>query len=251
MSTMSREIVVVDDEQQLAARGAAHIADCMRAAVAGQGVFRIASAGGSTPRLVNGVLANDPSYRDLPWDRVDIFWGDERTVPSDHADSNYRMAVETLLSKVPVDASRIHRIPSELPDHDAAARQYEQTLRAVFGVRESLPRFDLILLGMGADGHTASLFPGSTAVAERARLVVASYAEAMKAWRITLTLPVLNAAAQVTVMVNGASKAAAAAAALEPPQGATPPPAGLVQPVNGCVTWMLDRAAAKLLTSAT
>jgi 6-phosphogluconolactonase len=248
---MSTNVVVVDDERQLARTAAEIVADAMRAAISSDGVFRLALAGGSTPRLVHGVLAEEPRYRALPWSRVDVFWGDERTVPPDHPDSNYRMALDTLLSKVPIDPSRVFRIPADDPDPHRAADRYEQVVRAAFDVQPPiLPRFDLILLGVGADGHTASLFPSSPTLLERERLVVASWAEALSTWRVTLTLPVINAAAQVTFMVSGAAKAAAVAATLEPPAGSTPPPAALVQPVDGRVTWVLDAPAARFLRSA-
>ncbi len=247
---MAREIVIVEDEQQLAATAADLVAVSMRAAVESHGVFRIALAGGTTPRSVHTVLAGDPKYKTLPWGQTDVFWGDERAVRPDHPDSNYRMAFETLLSRVPVDPARVFRIPAEDPDPQEAAAEYARTLRRVFGTADrALPRFDLMLLGVGADGHTASLFPSSPALDERDRLVVAAWSDAHRTWRVTMTLPVLNAAAQVTFMVSGAGKAAAVAAALAPPLDATPPPAGLVQPVAGRAIWVLDRAAARYLQS--
>lgn len=247
---MAPDIVLVADEQQLAATTAEIVADAMRTAVANDGVFRIALAGGSTPRLVHGVLATEPRYRTLPWSRTEIFWGDERTVPPDHPDSNYRMAHETLLSKVPIDPSRVFRIPADDPDPHQAAERYAQVIRAAFASQgAAVPRFDLILLGCGTDGHTASLFPGNVALLERERLVVAAWAAALNTWRVTMTFPLINAATQVTFMVSGAGKAAAVAAALEPPRDATPPPAALVQPINGRVTWVLDRDAARYLRS--
>jgi 6-phosphogluconolactonase len=248
---MATEVVVVEDEQQLAAAVAELVADAMRAAVASDGVFRLALAGGSTPRLLHAVLVNDPRYRTLPWSRTDVFWGDERAVPPDHADSNYRMALETLVSKVPIDPTRVYRVPTEDADPERAAARYEQTIRTAFELEaHGIPRFDLILLGVGADGHTASLFPTSPAVREQQRLVVAAWSDAHQTWRVTMTLPLLNAAAQVTFMVSGAAKAAAVAAALEPPRDSTPPPAALVQPFDGRVIWVLDRAAARFLRSA-
>ncbi len=246
---MAREILIVDDELQLATAAADLVAEAMRTAVDMKAVFRVALAGGSTPRSLHEVLAGNPRYKSLPWAQTDVFWGDERAVPPDHPDSNYRMAVETLLSKVPIDPARVYRMPAEDPDPQQAAARYEQTIRTVSGlVDRTLPRFDLILLGMGADGHTASLFPSSPALDERDRLVVAAWSDAHRTWRITLTLPVLNAAAQVTFMVSGESKAAAVAAALAPSSDA-PPPAGLVQPLAGRTIWILDRAAARYLQS--
>jgi len=248
---MTREVLIVEDERQLATTAAELVAESMLAAVTSRGTFRIALAGGSTPRLLHGVLTSDAKYRALPWHHTDVFWGDERAVAPDHANSNYRMALETLLSKVPIDPARVHRIPAEDPDPRHAAARYEDTLRQVFGlVDREPPRFDLILLGMGADGHTASLFPSSPAVDERDRLVVAAWSDAHRTWRVTMTLPVLNAAAQVTFMVSGDGKAAAVAAALASPGDATPPPAALVQPVDGRAIWVVDRPAARYLQSA-
>src|SRR5271166_3507679 len=146
----------------------------------------------------------------LPWDQMFFFWGDERHVPPDDPDSNYRMAKETLLSKVPIPPDNIFRIPAENPDASAAAEAYEQALRKFFAVAPGeLPRFDLILLGMGPDGHAASLFPETSALEEKSRLVVANWVEKLKTSRITLTLPVLNSARCVAFLVSGADKAAA------------------------------------------
>lgn len=246
---MAREIVVVEHEAELAEAAAAHVAEVIRAAVARDGVCRLALAGGSTPRLLHGVLATDPRFHAVPWGQVDVFWGDERTVPPDHAESNYRMAFETLISKVPIDPARVYRVLAEDPDHQRAAARYEDTLRATFTVdTRDIPRFDLVLLGVGADGHTASLFPDSAAIHERQRLVVAAWSSAYQTWRITLTFPVLNAASQITFLVSGATKAAAVAAAIDPPADATAPPAAHVQPIDGNVTWLLDRAAAQHLS---
>lgn len=248
---MTTNVVVVGDEHQLAATAAEIVASAMRTAVSSAGVFRLALAGGSTPRLVHGVLAGEPRYRALPWSQTEVFWGDERTVPPDHPDSNYHMALDTLLSKVPIDPSRVFRIPADDPDPHRAATRYEHVVRAAFNVQPPVwPRFDLILLGVGADGHTASLFPSSAALLERERIVVAAWAEALATWRVTMTVPAINAAAQVTFLVSGAAKAAAVAAALEPPPGSTPPPAALVQPADGRVTWVLDAPAARFLRSA-
>lgn len=248
---MAREVLIVEDEQSVARTVADLVADAMLAAVAGNGAFRVALAGGSTPRLLHALLTSDAKYARLPWGHADVFWGDERGVPPDHPDSNYRMALETLLSKVPVDPARVHRIPADDPDPQQAAVRYERTLRTVFGLDAGeVPRFDLILLGVGADGHTASIFPSSPALDERDRSVVAAWSDAHRSWRVTMTLPVLNAAAQVTFMVSGEGKAAAVAAALAPPADAAPPPAGLVRPVTGRAIWVLDRAAARHLESA-
>lgn len=195
-----------------------------------QGAFRVALAGGSTPKGLYARLAEAP----FPWERIDWFWGDERRVPPDHPDSNYGMAWETLLSKVAADPERIHRIQAEFPD---AAERYESTLKRVFG--GPLPRFDLILLGMGADGHTASLFPGNAALGESQRLVVATQVPGLGE-RITLTLPVLNHAEFVMFLVSGREKREALQAVLAPKHRVPPRPAGMVQAPQ---VWMVDEAA--------
>jgi 6-phosphogluconolactonase len=201
--------------------------------LADRSVARVALAGGSTPKAMYRLLAS-PAFRErVDWRRVEIFFGDERCVPPDHADSNYRMAREALLDHVPLPPENVHRIEGE-KDPEAAARAYAALLPE---------RFDLALLGMGPDGHTASLFPGTPALAEREARAVAVYVERMKSWRVTLTAPVLSAAEEVIVMTVGEEKAGALALALEGPEGAVP--IQLVKPRR--MTWLIDRAAAKKL----
>jgi 6-phosphogluconolactonase len=198
------------------------------------------------------LLANEASLKvQMPWERTHFFWGDERHVPPDHSDSNYRIAYEAMFSKAPVPAANVHRIKSELEDARQAAAEYEQTLRDFFELGTGqLPRFDLVLLGMGPDGHTASVFPGTEALSERRRLVVANRVEKFDSYRITLTLPVLNNAACVMFLVSGAEKAATLRAVLEGDNGPEPYPAQLVQPTNGRLIWLVSREAARLLPGA-
>ena len=185
----------------------------------------------------------------LPWDRMFFFWGDERHVPPTDVDSNYRMADEAMLSKVPVPAGNVFRIPTENPDAAAAAEAYEQTLRKFFALEPgAIPRFDLILLGLGPDGHTASLFPGTAALHEKSRLVVANWVEKLKTSRLSFTFPVLNAAACVAFLVSGTDKAAALHSVLESDAPGEQYPAKLVHPTNGKLLWLIDRAAASQLT---
>jgi 6-phosphogluconolactonase len=207
-------------------------------AIQERGRCAVALAGGSTPRGVYRLLADEPFRSRVPWDRIECFWGDERHVPPDHPDSNYRMAADTLLSKVPVSPRNIHRMPGETRDAAQAAREYEEELRASF---HGMPRFDLILLGLGADGHTASLFPGTPALAEHGRWCVATWVSRLSAYRLTLTFPVLNATRVVAFVVSGAEKAGIVRAVL---RGAGDLPARRVQPMDGELWWMLDRAAA-------
>jgi 6-phosphogluconolactonase len=212
--------------------------------------FAVALSGGSTPRSLYGLLAANAASS-LPWDRMFFFFGDERHVPPDDPESNYRMANESLLSKVPVPTANVFRVPTENPDASAAAEAYEQTLRQFFAVKPGeFPRFDLILLGMGPDGHTASLFPETTALQEKSRLVVANCVEKLKTSRITFTLPLLNAARRVTFLVSGTQKAPALHEVLEGNAPGEKYPSKLVSPKDGKVIWLVDRAAASELATA-
>ena len=219
-------------------------------AVAERGRFTIALSGGSTPRNMYTLIAANAATT-LPWDRMFFFFGDERHVPPDDPESNYRMANEALLSKVPVPPANVFRIPAENPDADAAAEMYEQTLRKFFALAPGeFPRFDLILLGIGPDGHTASLFPETAALQEKTRLVVANWVEKLNTSRITLTLPVLNHARCVAFLVSGIDKAAALHEVLEGKAPAEKYPSKLVQPSEGKLIWFVDRAAASELSTA-
>lgn len=233
------------DADALAAEAATIVADIAAEAIRERGRFVLSLAGGTTPRGLYGRLAAAPYREQLPWARTWVFFGDERCVPPTDKDSNYLMAYETLLRAVPIPGSQIFRIPGEAPDPLAAAAEYERRLRAAFA--PGPVRLDLVLLGMGVDGHTASLFPGSPALDERERLVVAVDARAAAVRsRITLTPPVLAAARHVLVLVSGKEKARAVADAL---QNATSTlPAARVHPTEGTLTWLLDRAAAANLT---
>lgn len=209
------------------------------------GSARIALSGGSTPRALFTLLASAEYADKLDWQTVDIFWGDERTVPPDHADSNYRMAHETLLSKLPVPEARIHRMRGEI-DPVAAAADYSLVLQQVFELAETgaIPRFDLILLGLGPDGHTASLFPHTSALDVRDQLVVANPVPQQQTTRLTLTVPVLLAAAQIHFLVAGSDKAPAVHLALEGEWNPAETPSQYLRQANGQVTWLLDSAAA-------
>jgi 6-phosphogluconolactonase len=219
-------------------------------AITERGRFTIALSGGSTPKNLYTLIAANASAS-LPWDRMFFFWGDERHVPPDNPDSNYRMAKETLLSKVAIPPANIFRIPAENPDASAAADAYEQTLRKFFAVAPGeFPRFDLILLGIGPDGHTASLFPETAALEETSRLVVANWVEKLQTNRITFTLPVLNAARCVAFLVSGTDKAAVLHEVLEGNAPAEKYPSKLVRPSEGKLIWFVDRAAASQLSTA-
>ncbi len=219
-------------------------------AVAQRGRFTIALSGGSTPRNLYTLIAANASAT-LPWDKMFFFWGDERHVPADSPDSNYRMARESLLSKVPIPPANIFPVPTENPDAAQVAESYEQTLRNFFAVAPGeFPRFDLILLGMGPDGHTASLFPETAALQEKSRLVVANWVEKLGGSRITFTLPLLNSARCVAFLVSGTDKAAALHEVLEGNAPAEKYPSRLVRPREGKLIWFVDRAAASELSTA-
>ncbi len=248
-------IRLVADPEELARAAAGEFTRRAGEAARARGRFAVALSGGSTPLATYRLLADDTGraiYRSrIPWDRVHVFWGDERHVPPDHHDSNYRAAREALLSRVPLPPGNIHRIPAEEPDASRAAEAYEGTLRSFFALKSGqAPRFDLVLLGMGADGHTASLFPGSEAVRETACLVVAARVEGPGAHRITLTPPAINAAACVLFLVQGADKAETLKAVLEDPPQPDRYPAQAIRPARGDLVWLVDRAAARLLPAA-
>lgn len=237
---------VVESVDDLARAGAAEFLECARDAEQARGRFVVALSGGSTPRRLYKFLAREPFRRQIPWASVEFFWGDERTVPPDHPDleSNFRMAKEVLLAPLGISPERIHRIEAERPDRDAAARAYETELARVLG---EPPRLDLILLGLGADGHTASIFPQTLAVRERVRWVVAHHVPALGADRITLTPPIINRAACVVFLVAGAEKATAVARVLHGPREPDLLPAQLIAPEHGRLLWLLEREAARLL----
>jgi len=220
-------------------------------AIRARGRFTVALAGGDTPRAAYAeIAATWRTWGDGPldWDRVHVFWGDERHVPPDDPRSNYGMARETLLSRVPLPPANVHPVPAALPDPRDGASRYDAMLRDFFEVEEgqAFPRFDLVLLGMGADGHTASLFPGGETLREGRRLAVATPGpeDGVGDWRITLTLPVLNHAATVVVLVSGARKSATLHSVLEGPAADPPLPIERLNPESGALVWMADREAA-------
>lgn len=242
-----RRLTTPQDLFQAAADQVVHAATL---AISQRGRFTIALSGGSTPRSMFTLIAANASSA-LPWERVFFFWSDERHVPPQDAESNFRMAQESLLSKLPIPPANIFRIPAENPDASAAAEMYEQTLRKFFALQPGeFPRFDLILLGMGPDGHTASLFPETAALQEKSRLVVANRVEKLGTDRITFTLPVLNAARCVAFLVSGTDKAAVLREVLEGSAPGEKYPSKLVHPNDGKLIWFVDRAAGSELSDA-
>jgi 6-phosphogluconolactonase len=229
---------VYDNPEELAEAAARKFAARAAEAIDDHGRFAVVLAGGSTPKATYEILARDYADR-VDWSNVHVFFGDERGVPPDHEGSNYRMAREALLDHVP--AGSVHRMQGELPP-DEAAEAYEQELRDFFGSNE-LPRFDLILLGTGGDGHTASLFPETSALEVHDRWVVANPVLKLETTRITLTVPAINAARAVYFLVAGEGKAEPVAEILEGTPDPREYPASLIQPRGG-PDWMLDKAAA-------
>ena len=240
-------LMLVEDAPAMADAAARAIAEAAEAAVAARGRFTLVLAGGATPRDTYMRLAEPPFADRVPWHRTLVFFGDERCVPPDHAESNYRMANESLLSKVGIPAEHVYRMRGEADDPEEAATEYARTLAEVFQLRRGgLPPFDMVLLGLGLDGHAASLFPGSPAAREIFRTVVAVHAAAARIpQRLTLTVPAFNAASRVIFLVSGAEKAKVVKAALT--DGAIVP-ASMIRPAAGTVTWMVDRAAASLMS---
>jgi 6-phosphogluconolactonase len=210
--------------------------------------YSVALSGGSTPQRLFARLSADPYRSQIDWSSVRIFWGDEREVPPDHSESNFRMAKENLLDHVPIPPDQVFRMEGERPAQEAAVR-YEEVLHRAFSHKnkEGVPRFDLILLGMGADGHTASLFPETSVLKEREQWVAAPWVEKFQTHRITLTPPVFNAAKRVLFVVGGSDKDKAAEAVLEGPFQPNRYPAQIVNPGRGDVVWLLDREAASRL----
>lgn len=246
---MNPEICIERDQASLNRAAAERFVRYAGQVVEKRGRFCVALAGGSTPHGLYMLLAEDARLRAaVPWAKTHFFWGDERQVPPDHADSNYRMVHELLLSRVPVPSDNVHRIAGEAADPECAAQDYERHLREFFQLSTTdFPRFDLTLLGLGADGHTASLFPGSTALEGRRRLVVTGVSPAGVAARISLSVPVFNNAKWVAFLVSGKDKAEAVRNALCGSHDPMRQPAQLVAPVHGRLLWMLDAAAASLL----
>ena len=242
---MTSQLHVFTDTEEFVAGAAGFIVAAAQRAIHERGCFAIALSGGSTPRPVFARLASAELRGQVDWPRVHVFFGDERCVPPDDARSNYRMARETLLDHVPVAAEHIHRIRGE-DDPALEALRYEQEIARFFRTSQ-LPALDLILLGMGENGHTASLFPGTAVLRERERWTAAQYVEVMSAWRVTLTAPLINAARQVAFLVEGAGKAEMLANVLHGPYQPDVWPAQMIRPAAGELHWLVDSAAAARL----
>lgn len=256
MSAVSPDIVVFPDRSALARSAATRFVAIAQSAIRARGKFTVALSGGSTPRDLFTLLATQEFASQIDWSRTHLFWGDERGVPPDHPDSNFKMANDTLISRVPVPAENVHRIHAEIAPEDAA-REYAETIRKFWDTErispqspltkgdtgDRIPAFDLVLLGLGPDAHTASLFPHTPALHETARWVVAQYVDKLKTDRITFTPPLINAAKNILFLVAGADKANAVQAVWRGKYSPDEFPAQLIQPTKGIVVWLLDQAA--------
>ncbi len=249
MTRSRAEIQVAADAEELKRMAAETIVNRIAESLETKAHFTMALSGGSTPKGLYALLATETSFRErIFWEKVHFFWGDERHVPPGHPESNYRMAYEAMLSKAPLPPMNIHRVPSEQPDANKAAEEYQQELLRFFKLEVGrLPRLDCVLLGIGPDGHTASLFPGTKALRERERLVVANWVQKLRTDRITMTVPVLNNAECVLFLVSGEKKAATLRDVLAGDEQTDRLPAQLIQPTHGRLLWLVDKAAASRL----
>lgn len=238
-------IQVLSDLEAMSHKAAELFVNTSRSCIASQGKFSVALSGGSTPKRLYSLLGSAEYSPQVDWQRVHFFWVDERCVPKEHEESNFKTAFNTLLSKIPIPDGNVHRMKGE-EDPDKAAMDYEKEVRNFFGV-SGLPMFDLVILGMGEDGHTASLFPGSNLLKERIRLAAPVYLERPNRNRITLTLPVLNNATQILFLVAGHSKADVVYEILGHGRKKERYPAELISPVHGSITWLIDQEAAEKL----
>ncbi len=243
------EYIVEPDGAGLARRMAQHFVEVVEQAAAKRGVARIAISGGSTPKAAFQLLADPegPWLKRMPWDKLELYWVDERTVPPDDPDSNYRMTREAMLDHVPLKPEQVHRMEGELEPEVAAAR-YESLLRNTFRLEGAeAPRFDLIALGMGDDGHTASIFPHTEAIHTLGRLVTANQVPQKNTWRITLTWPVINQGSSVFFLIGGKNKAELVKEVFTGPRDPERLPSQLIWPAGGILTLILDKDAAALL----
>jgi 6-phosphogluconolactonase len=247
-----RVVRVLPDGAAVARCGAAEVARAARAAVHDHGRFTLVLAGGSTPKALYRQLSEEHGLRPaLPWAEMAVFFGDERHVAPEDPESNYGMAHGAMLSAAPLKPEQIFRMKGEYPDAERAAREYEQEIRRYFQLKDDeFPRFDLVLLGMGADGHTLSLFPGTAALHETGRIVTRNQVDKLSADRITLTAAAVNRAAEAIFLITGAEKAAALRAVLEGPYEPERFPAQLIRPANGRLLWLVNSAAGAALSEA-
>lgn len=253
MANKKPNLQILSDAETLARTCLQMLIDAVREAISSRGVFHLAISGGHTPKRFFELVATDPDSLSLPWEKIHLFWVDERCVPSDSPYSNYKLAADGFLGKVPIPKENVHRIPTEHKDFSAAAEAYEHTIRSVFNLKPGqLPEFDLIILGMGADGHTASLFPNCYACFDTDSIATVVYLLDQKLPdellnRITLTHPVLCAARRLIILVSGQEKAEILKKVLDTPADDVSFPIHLLWPAIEQTVWLVDSPAAKLL----
>jgi 6-phosphogluconolactonase len=250
MRKTNSEIIVLKDDAALSRKAAEILVGCISEALSRKAKFSVALSGGSTPKALFSLLVEDASFTDrIPWDKIHFFWGDERHVPPQDKQSNFRMANEMMLTKAQVRGENIHRMCTEQSDSAKVAQDYETELKNFFQLTtDQLPALDLNLLGLGPDGHTASLFPGTKALYQNDRLVVANWVDKFQTHRITMTVPVLNNADTIVLLVSGKEKAEVLQKVLEGDHQPDVLPAQLIQPTHGRLIWLVDQAAASRLT---
>jgi 6-phosphogluconolactonase len=244
------ELQVLSGSEQVASAAAELFVNVAAQSISARGRFRGALSGGSAPREVYESLATAPITSRVEWNYVELFWGDERYVSPDDRHSNYRMTAEALLRHIQIPRGNIHRVPTEISPPQDCAKAYEKDLRQSFGESVTVPEFDLIYLGLGTDGHTASLFPHSTTLDEKSRLVVADFVSEINSWRITMTAPLLNRGRTVAFLITGQQKAQVLREVLLGPRDPERLPAQLINP-KGKLLWLVDEPAAALLSDST
>lgn len=245
----NRNVQLFPNGTEIARHAASEVVRIATEAAAARGVFTIALAGGSTPKTLYTLLAEHPTlHNSLPWDKMNVFFGDERHVGPGHPDSNYQMAADAMLFKAPLRPEQIHRIKGEYPEAAQAAAEYEDVIRREFKLAAgAFPRFDLVLLGMGNEGHTLSLFPGSRVLHDTQHIVAHNWVGKLYTDRVTLTAQAANSAANIIFMIAGCDKACVLKAVLEGPHEPDQLPAQMIQPTNGTLSWLIDEAAGSML----
>ncbi|MDP9148029.1 MAG: 6-phosphogluconolactonase [Acidobacteriota bacterium] len=245
-----REVLILEDAAAIAAHAAETFVQAARDAVNRNGSFSVALSGGSTPKILYSLLANDPLRAKVPWDKLQLFFGDERHVGPDDSQSNYKLASDVMISKAPIKPGQVERMKGEYSDTEQAALEYEGILRKKFRLKSAeLPRFDLVLAGMGDEGHTLSLFPGTKALHAQGRMVVRNWVGKFFTERITFTASLANNAAMILFMVTGKEKALALKGVLEGPYEPEQLPAQFLQPTDGQLLWLVDKAAGNMLST--
>lgn len=251
-----RAIEIAETPEKLNRRAAEHFLQIADDAINRNRFFTVALSGGSTPKALYRLLASEEYRNNIDWSRVYFFFGDERCVPPDSEESNYRMARESILDPLGIDKRNVFRWETELEDPQTTAQRYAQVIHRFFAekckglVKDAIPQFELVLLGMGADGHTASLFPFSPALSENEKIAAANWIEKLNTYRVTLTFPIFNHAANVIFLAAGSEKAETVAAVLEGKFDPDKLPSQGVQPLEGRLIWSIDMAAARHLAAA-